>query len=112
MFLFFNKFVLKRFDYFIFVGFVLIDKIKGFGVREDRIFFLYNGFDFLKEIYYVKKDEFLLRFFDRKVFDFKIIIGNLSRLYKVKGLDVFIKAVNIIVKKYFDVIFLIGGSGF
>lgn len=111
VFSFLNKLALKRFDYFISVGSALIDKIKGLGVREDRIFLLYNGFDFSKEIHYVQKDEFLSRFLDRKVFDSKIIIGNLSRLYKVKGLDVFIKAANIIAKKYPDVIFLIGGSG-
>lgn len=111
VFSFLNKLALKRFDYFISVGSALIDKIKGLGVKEDKIFLLYNGFDYSKEIHYVQKEEFLSKFVDRKVFDSKIVIGNLSRLYKVKGLDVFIKAANIIAKKYSEVIFLIGGSG-
>uniref|UniRef100_A0A7C5ZCB7 Glycosyltransferase family 1 protein n=1 Tax=Caldicellulosiruptor owensensis TaxID=55205 RepID=A0A7C5ZCB7_9FIRM len=111
VFSFLNKLALKRFDYFVSVGSALIDKIKGLGVREDRIFLLYNGFDFSKEISYVHKDEFLSKFFDKRIYENKIVIGNLSRLYKVKGLDVFIKAANIIVKKYSNVLFLIGGSG-
>ncbi|ADQ05286.1 glycosyl transferase group 1 [Caldicellulosiruptor owensensis OL] len=111
VFSFLNKLALKRFDYFVSVGSALIDKIKGLGVSEDRIFLLYNGFDFSKEISYVHKDEFLSKFFDKRIYENKIVIGNLSRLYKVKGLDVFIKAANIIVKKYSNVLFLIGGSG-
>lgn len=106
-----NKVSLKRFDYFISVGSALISKIKSLGVDEKKIFLLYNGFDFAKEISFEEKDTFLSRYMDKSVYQSKTIVGNLSRLYKVKGLDVFIKAANLVVKDNPNVIFLIGGSG-
>ncbi|WAM33364.1 glycosyltransferase [Caldicellulosiruptor morganii] len=106
-----NKISLKRFDYFISVGSGLISKIKSLGVNEKRIFLLYNGFDFDKQISFEEKDSFLSKYMDKSVYQSKTIVGNLSRLYKVKGLDVFIKAANLVVKDNPDVIFLIGGSG-
>lgn len=106
-----NKVSLKRFDYFISVGSALIGKIKSLGIDENKIFFLYNGFDFDKEISFEEKDVFLSRYIDKSLYQSKVIVGNLSRLYKVKGLDVFIKAAHLVVKDNPNVIFLIGGSG-
>lgn len=106
-----NKLSLKKFDYFVPVSSVLIEKVSKLGVSKDRIFLLYNGFDFTKNISFEGKEDFLSKFMDKSLYQSKLIIGNLCRLIKIKGLDVFIKAADLVVKENPNVIFLIGGEG-
>lgn len=106
-----NKISLKKFDYFIVVSSLLKDKVKKLGISNNRVFVLHNGFDFDKKISFEGREDFLSKYIDKSLIQSKIVIGNLCRLIKVKGLDVFIKAAELIVKEYDDVIFLIGGDG-
>ncbi|MEZ0536321.1 glycosyltransferase family 4 protein [Caldicellulosiruptoraceae bacterium PP1] len=106
-----NKFSLKKMDYYVTVGSPLVEKLKSFGVNQDKIFVMYNGYDYDIKISFKGKNQFLSQYISPNFFKNKIIIGNLSRLYKVKGLDVFINAANVVLKKNKNVIFLIGGEG-
>jgi len=106
-----NKLALKKFDYFVSVGSPLIDKLVSLGIKKEKIFLLYNGFDYTKNISFEDKNAFLSKKLNDVDWNNKFIIGNLSRLYKVKGLDIFIKAADIVMQKYKNVLFLIGGEG-
>lgn len=118
-----NKFAIKRFKNIV----VITDNFKKMmisrGFKEKRLFTVYNGIKFSTDIKIIEKNAFLKKY-NIKLNDNTVLIGNASRFHPVKGLDVFLKAAEIIVKHFknqnsnkagtaenIDIKFLIAGYG-
>lgn len=105
-----NVFALKKFDYFIAVSEEFKKMLLGRGFPKDKIYTVYNGIDFDKELNYENREEFL----EEKGLSYlkdKTIVGILARLHPVKGHDTFIKAAALTIKNNKDTHFLIAGDG-
>ncbi len=105
-----NRVALRFIDYYIAVSSNFKEMLISRNFNPDKIFILYNGTDFSQPLKVYDKTEFLRKYslsFD----DNDIIIGILARLDPVKGLDIFLKGAQLILKKYPSTKFLIAGEG-
>lgn len=76
----------------------------------EKIFTVYNGIDFSKNIQEYSRDHFTGKYnltLDNK----DIIVGILARMHPVKGLNIFIQAAKEVIESCPNVKFLIGGDG-
>lgn len=74
------------------------------------IFTVYNGINFNNKIVPLPKEDFLKNY-NLQFGKDDIIVGILARLDPVKGLDIFLKAASVVIKKNPSVRFLIAGDG-
>jgi len=84
--------------------------IRDFNVREDKIRLIYNGVNTTKLNNYT---DFQLQQIRQKFYIEKgsFVVGTISRLSDIKGLDYLLRAAKIILSQKKDFIFLIIGSG-
>lgn len=103
-----NKMALKSFDYYITVS----ESFKGMlverGFNRNKIFVVYNGIDFDREVNDMSRDEITEKYGLDKVNHYVSIIG---RFHPVKGHRVFLDACKEVVKKFKDVRFILVGDG-
>ena len=104
-----NKLSLKQFDYYIGVSESFKQMLISRGFGQDSIYTVYNAIDFSEDVAYLSKEAFLKEHGINA--DGKSIIGIIGRFAKVKGHDVFLRAVAEVLKKRKDVIFLLAGDG-
>lgn len=105
-----NSFALRRFKHILAVTRAFRDMLIDRGFKKDRLSVIYNGLDFNELLPCVNREEFFKSInvpFDPN----RKYIGIAARLYAVKGVDVFLKAANIVVKKCDDIDFVILGDG-
>jgi L-malate glycosyltransferase len=75
-----------------------------------KIFTVYNGIDFKKELKEYNREEFSTKY-NLSLKDDELVVGLVARLHPVKGVSVFIKAACEILKKNPKVKFLVAGEG-
>lgn len=105
-----NSYALRRFDHILCVTQAFKNMLIDRGFKGDRIEVIYNGIDFKPELEYLDKE----RFYDRLHIKYnpnKKYIGIAARLYAVKGVDVFLKAANVLAKRCDKIDFVVLGDG-
>ena len=105
-----NSYALRRFDHILCVTQAFKNMLIDRGFKGDRIEVIYNGIDFKPELEYLDKE----RFYDRLHIKYnpnKKYIGIAARLYAVKGVDVFLKAANVLAKRCDNIDFVVLGDG-
>ncbi len=105
-----NSFALRRFKNILTVTKAFKDMLISRGFKEERLHVIYNGLDFNKVLPCLNRAEFFERInipYDPD----KKYVGIAARLYAVKGVDVFLRAANIIAKKRDDINFIVLGDG-
>lgn len=105
-----NYFSLKHMDYFIAVTNQFKQMLVGRGFSQDKIFVTYNGIKITPRDYSMSKEEFLSRY-DINYNQDKIYVGIATRLHPVKGIPVFLKAAEKVLRSNNDIMFLIAGNG-
>lgn len=80
------------------------------GFKKERLKVIYNGID-MEEIPHVMSREAFLEKYAHQVPQNAQIVGIAARFQQVKGVDVFIKAAEAVLKNRKDVYFLIAGDG-
>ncbi len=104
-----NALSLRFFDYYIAISSNFKQMLIERGFNDDKIFTVYNGIDFNKEINIESKKSFLKEHnIDAKDMQ---IVGIMARLDEVKNHEVFINAAQKVLKERKDVLFLIAGEG-
>ncbi len=105
-----NSYALRRFDHILCVTQAFKNMLVSRGFKSDRIEVIYNGIDFKPELEYLDKE----RFYDRLHIKYnpnKKYVGIAARLYAVKGVDVFLKAANVLAKRCDNIDFVVLGDG-
>lgn len=105
-----NSYALRCFDHILCVTQAFKNMLIDRGFKGDRIEVIYNGIDFKPELEYLDKE----RFYDRLHIKYnpnKKYIGIAARLYAVKGVDVFLKAANVLAKRCDNIDFVVLGDG-
>lgn len=105
-----NSFALRKFDHILCVTNAFKNMLIDRGFKSERIEVIYNGIDFKPELEVLDKE----RFFDRihlKYNPEKRYVGIAARLFAVKGVDVFLKAANVLVKRCNNIDFIVFGDG-
>lgn len=105
-----NAIALRRFKYILTVTKSFQNMLKKRGFRKNKLFVIYNGISFDREIDIIPKDKFLEKY-NIKYDKDKIYIGVAARLQLVKGLICFLKASKEVLKTNKNIVFLIAGSG-
>ncbi len=103
-----NRMVLKSFDYYITVSESFKDMLVERGFNSNKIFVVYNGIDFDREVNAMSRDEITEKYGLDKANHYVTIIG---RFHPVKGHRVFLDACKEVVKKVKDVRFVLVGDG-
>lgn len=105
-----NSYALRRFDHVLCVTQAFKNMLIKRGFKEERIEVIYNGIDFKPELEILDKE----KFFDRIHMEYdpnKKYVGIAARLFAVKGVDVFLKAANVLAKRCDNIEFIIFGDG-
>lgn len=105
-----NSFALRRFDHILCVTQAFKNMLVERGFKEKRIEVIYNGIDFKPELEILDKE----RFYDRLHIKYnpdKRYVGIAARLFAVKGVDVFLKAANVLAKRCDNIDFIVLGDG-
>lgn len=105
-----NSFALRRFDHILCVTDAFKNMLVERGFKKDRIEVIYNGIDFKPELEVVEKEAF----YDRLHIKYnpnKKYVGIAARLYAVKGVDVFLKAADVLSNKCDNIDFIVLGDG-
>lgn len=105
-----NSFALRRFDHILCVTDAFKNMLVERGFKKNRIEVIYNGIDFKPELEVVEKEAF----YDRLHIKYnpnKKYVGIAARLYAVKGVDVFLKAADVLSKKCDNIDFIVLGDG-
>lgn len=105
-----NSLALRFIKYYIAVTHSFKDMLVDRGFDEDKIFEVYNGISFKKDIEVKNKEDFLKEY-NIKYDENKLYIGNVGRLHPVKGIDIFLKASKELLKQYDNIVFLVAGEG-
>jgi len=105
-----NEIALRKFDYYIGVSPEFKRMLVERGYEEEDIFSVYNGIDFSEKLQLDSKEEFIKKYKLESIAT-KKVVGNISRLEMVKGVDVFIQGAYKVLKKEKDVHFVIAGDG-
>lgn len=103
-----NKLVLKRFDNYITVSDNFKEMLVSRGFREDKIFVVYNGIDFNREIEDFSRDEIL---FNNGILGANHYVSMVARFHPVKGHTIFLDACKLVLDRFDDVIFILLGDG-
>ncbi len=103
-----NAFALRRFSYVLTVTEVFKNMLIKRGFKADRLRVIYNGIDMENIPEVMPKYEFLKKY---NIPSDRPIVGIAARLQAVKGVDVFVKAAELVLKDRKDVLFLIAGDG-
>lgn len=105
-----NSYALRRFDHILCVTNSFKNMLLQRGFKEKRIEVIYNGIDFKPELETLDKE----RFYDRLHIKYnpnKKYVGIAARLFAVKGVDVFLKAANVLAKRCDNIDFIVLGDG-
>lgn len=105
-----NSYALRRFDHILCVTNAFKNMLIQRGFKEKRIEVIYNGIDFKPKLETLDKE----RFYDRLHIKYnpnKKYVGIAARLFAVKGVDVFLKAANVLVKRCDNIDFIVLGDG-
>lgn len=105
-----NSFALRRFSHVLCVTNAFKNMLIQRGFKKDRIEVIYNGIDFKPELETLDKE----RFYDRLHIKYdpkKKYVGIAARLFAVKGVDVFLKAANVLAKRCDNIDFVVLGDG-
>lgn len=105
-----NSFSLKFIDYYIGVSQSFKEMMVERGFPTERIYSVYNGIDFDKELQFISKEEFFRKHaipLEKNI----IYVGIMGRLHPVKGHEVFLTAAHEAHKKNKNLRFLIAGDG-
>lgn len=105
-----NSFALRRFKHILTVTNAFKTMLIQRGFKEERLSVIYNGLDFNTILPCVSREEFFKRL-DIPFDPHKKYIGIAARLYAVKGVDVFLKAANLICKECENIDFIVLGDG-
>lgn len=105
-----NSFALRRFDHILCVTDAFKNMLVERGFKKDRIEVIYNGIDFKPELEVVEKEAFYDRLHIKYNPD-KRYVGIAARLYAVKGVDVFLKAADVLSKRCENIDFIVLGDG-
>ncbi|GKX30445.1 glycosyl transferase [Vallitalea longa] len=105
-----NYFSLKHMDYFIAITNQFKQMLVGRGFKQDKIYVAYNGIKITPRNYSMSREEFLSRY-NIKYSQDKIYVGIATRLHPVKGIPVFLKAAEKVLKTNNNIQFLIAGNG-
>lgn len=105
-----NKISLGTFDYYIGVSPEFKKMLTHRGYKEDKIYSIFNGVDFEENLIIMPKNEFEKKY-NLNIPKDKVIVGNLSRLEIVKGVDVFLRGAADALKENKNLHFLIAGDG-
>lgn len=105
-----NAWALRSFDYYIAVSDNFKEMLLARGFPEHRIFVVYNGIDFNVELELPPR-EALLPQLGLAIPPQAKIVGIMGRLHPVKDHDLFLRGAHLVLKKGFDVHFLIAGDG-
>ena len=105
-----NAIALRRFSCILTVTKAFRDMMEKRGFRPERLKVIYNGIDMENIPPVIPKDDFLDRFAPDVPKD-KQLVGIAARFSQVKGVDIFIKAAETVLKKRHDAAFLIAGEG-
>jgi Glycosyltransferase len=107
---FLNTIALRFVDYYVAVSNrfrkMLIDR----DFNKDRIFTVYNGVDFNKELEHYSRADFAKKY-SLDLPEDSVVIGILCRFDPVKGLDTYINAAKIVIDNNPNVRFILGGDG-
>lgn len=105
-----NSFALRRFNHVLCVTNAFKNMLVERGFKEGRIEVIYNGIDFKPELEVVSKEAFYDRLHIKYNAD-KKYVGIAARLFAVKGVDVFLRAANVIAKRCDNIDFIVLGDG-
>lgn len=105
-----NSFALRRFKHILTVTRAFRDMLVQRGFKKERLSIIYNGVEFNTTLPCLPKEEFYKRL-EIPYSPNKKYVGIAARLYAVKGVDVFLKAANILSKQCDDIDFVILGDG-
>ncbi len=106
-----NTVALRFIDYHIGVSKNFKEMLIKRNFDPELIFTVYNGIDFEKKIPAYSREGFLKKHKLDSINEGDVLIGILARLDPVKGLNIFLQAAKIVLKKYPRTKFLIGGDG-
>jgi glycosyltransferase involved in cell wall biosynthesis len=99
---------LKAFDYYITVSQNFKDMLVERGFNRDRIFVVYNGIDFNKQVNNMAREAIIEKY---ELKDTKHYVSMIARLHPVKGHRVFLDACREVVNSVKDISFLLVGDG-
>lgn len=105
-----NSWALRRFKHVLCVTNAFKNMLVDRGFKSKRIEVIYNGIDFKPQLETLEK----VKFYDRLHIKYdpnKRYVGIAARLYAVKGVDVFLKAANVLAKRCDNIDFIILGDG-
>lgn len=105
-----NSFALRKFEHILCVTNAFKNMLIQRGFKREKIDVIYNGIDFKEELEVLDKE----KFFDRLHLEYnprKKYVGIAARLFAVKGVDVFLKACNVIAKRCENIDFIVFGDG-
>lgn len=105
-----NSFALRRFKRVLTVTNAFKKMLIERGFKEERLNVIYNGLDFNQRLETLPKQQFFKSInvpYDPE----KKYVGIAARLYAVKGVDVFLKAANILASQTDNIDFIILGDG-
>jgi len=105
-----NMIALRFIDYYIGVSRNFRDMLISRNFKPSRIFTVYNGIDFEKQVHGYSRSQFSKKY-GVNLSDDDIVVGVLARLYPVKGLETLINAADAVLKANPSVKFIIGGDG-
>ncbi len=80
------------------------------GFKEERLKVIYNGIDMENIPPVMEKADFLAKYAPYNT-EGRLLVGIAARFQRVKGVDIFIKAAEEVLKTYKNVMFLIAGDG-
>ncbi len=103
-----NAFALRRFSYVLTVTEVFKNMLIKRGFKAERLRVIYNGIDMENIPEVMPREEFLRKY---SIPADRPIVGIAARLQAVKGVDVFVKAAELVLRDRKDVLFLIAGDG-
>lgn len=105
-----NSIALRFFNYYIGVSAEVKNMLIKRKFNRNRIFSVYNGIDLNEKIEYIEKKEFAEKYNLEEHID-KKWVGIAARIEPVKGIDVFIKGANEVIKEDKNILFIISGAG-
>ncbi|MCD8090500.1 MAG: glycosyltransferase family 4 protein [Clostridiales bacterium] len=105
-----NAFALRKFSCILTVTKAFRDMMEERGFKAERLKVIYNGIDMEDIPPVMSRAEFIEKYCPREVGG-KFIVGIAARFQPVKGVDIFIKAAEQVLKKRNDTVFIIAGDG-
>ena len=105
-----NSFALRRFKYLLAVTKAFKDMLVDRGFKPERLNVIYNGIDLNEKLIPTTKEDFFLKL-NIPYNPNKKYVGIAARLFAVKGVDVFLKGANEVIKRQDNIDFIILGDG-